>query len=57
MKVRLNSFYMNLQLWTATISWAIVVWEKGKEEWHLHWLLGDITGMFFLSVKHFFFLC
>lgn len=31
-----DSFYMNLQLWTATISWAIVVWEKGKEEWHLH---------------------
>lgn len=32
MKVHLNSFYMNLQSWIATISWATAVWEKGKEE-------------------------
>jgi hypothetical protein len=36
---------MSLQSWIATISWVIVVWEKGKGEWPLLWLLDDITGM------------
>lgn len=46
MKVHLKSFFMNLQSWIATISWVIVVWEKGKGEWPLLWLLVVITGTF-----------
>lgn len=46
MTAHLNSFCMSLQSWIATISWVIVVWEKGKGEWPLLWLLVAITGMF-----------
>lgn len=57
MKVHSNSFCMSLQSWIATISWVIVVWEKGKGEWPLLWLLVVITGMVLkLVVKTFIYL-
>lgn len=45
MKVHLSSFCMSLQSWIATISWVIVVWEKGKGEWPLRWLPVVTTGV------------